>query len=194
MRTNSPRAIQAAPSGEYVDIFAPDLNTLHIMDIAHALSMKCRFNGFTRHLYSVGQHCINVANVLRVQGHTPRVQLQGLMHDASEAYMQDIASPQKVEFPEFRRVEEFVLLPALAKRFGFLHPFNPAVHTADGILLHVEARGLMPTPEWATEYPTAERDFEGEIDLREHHPSVVRSAYLGAYIALRTAIAEQVAA
>lgn len=32
-------------SGQYVNVFNPDPNTIKIEDIAHSLSMQCRFGG-----------------------------------------------------------------------------------------------------------------------------------------------------
>lgn len=61
-----------------------------IEDIAHALSLKTRFTGHTKYHYSVAQHCALGADLL------PRVwKLPFLLHEVSEVYLPDIASPIK---------------------------------------------------------------------------------------------------
>ena len=41
----------------------PALDAIVIEDIAHALSMQCRFSGHTSEFYSVAQHCVGVSHV-----------------------------------------------------------------------------------------------------------------------------------
>src|ERR1700722_9509595 len=82
----------------------PDAVDICIEDIAHALSMQCRFTGHSREFYSVGDHCLWVSDVAAELGR-PEDALWGLLHDASEAYLHDIASPIK-------RADEFVLYRA----------------------------------------------------------------------------------
>ena len=66
-----------------------------ITDIAHALSLICRFGGHTTEHYSVAQHSLLVARILSVMDASPAVQVAGLMHDAHEAYIGDIPTPIK---------------------------------------------------------------------------------------------------
>ena len=56
-----------------------------IRDIAHHLSLCCRFNGACRVHYSVAQHSVMVANILPAP-----LRFWGLMHDATEAYVGDM--------------------------------------------------------------------------------------------------------
>lgn len=95
-----------------------------IRDIAHALSMQCRFNGHTQVFYSVGEHCCRVVKLLELgadkcqdciaakkhaysdattagffrstcEKHHRDTLLWGLLHDAAEAYMGDLIRPIK---------------------------------------------------------------------------------------------------
>src|SRR5687767_8990512 len=69
-------------SGAIVNVFDPDPATITIEDIAHALSMDCRFGGHLKKFYSVAEHSIHCS----MQAHNAPDQLAMLMHDASEAY------------------------------------------------------------------------------------------------------------
>lgn len=90
-------------SGRKVDVTNPDPATIVIEDIAWALSRMPRFSGHSIPYipYSVAQHCIQVAKDLGPHG--PRVQMYGLLHDAAEAYINDLPSPVK-HIPEIHAV------------------------------------------------------------------------------------------
>lgn len=73
----------------YVDI-KPD--SIDIRDIAHSLSHLCRYTGHTNMFYSVAQHSLLVSE--KMPGGAAK-KLVGLLHDAAEAYTNDLASPLK---------------------------------------------------------------------------------------------------
>jgi hypothetical protein len=76
----------------------------------------------------------------------PEDALWGILHDASEAYLQDVVRPLK-ELPEFEayRAVESRLQRCIMERFG-LAPEQPAsVTVADDWMLAIEARDLMAT-------------------------------------------------
>lgn len=90
-------------SGRKIDITNPSPDTIEITDIAWALSRMPRFSGHSIPYipYSVAQHCIQVAKELAPHG--PKIQLYGLLHDAAEAYINDLPSPVK-HIPEIHAV------------------------------------------------------------------------------------------
>jgi uncharacterized protein len=121
-----------------------------IEDIAHALSMQCRFGGHVREFYSVAEHSIRCAHLV------PQDQaLHALLHDASEAYLMDMTRPVKYqpEMSAYRDVEKRCER-ALAIRFGIPEEKTPEIERADKALLVAETRDLMPEitkdyrPEW----------------------------------------------
>lgn len=141
------------PAANFIETFMaeafepmrPDPSKILISDIAHALSHICRFNGHTREFYSVAEHSVRVSWLLQDLEESKRVQLWGLLHDASEAYLCDVPSPLKA-LPTFEayRVAEGVVQGAVCERFGITKKMPDAVARADRALLATEARDLMP--------------------------------------------------
>jgi len=82
-------------TGKSFDLLNINPDLIDIEDIAHALSMQCRFNGHIREFYSVAQHCVLVAQYLKHALFGRNVIMAGLLHDAAEAYLGDVVSPLK---------------------------------------------------------------------------------------------------
>lgn len=124
----------------------PIPETIVIQDIAHALSMQCRFSGHVNRFYSVAQHSVGVSYLCDAQD-----ALWGLLHDATEAYLIDIPSPLKRsgKFEEFVKMEA-VMQTAICARFGLEDKEPPSVKKADQIMVVTEARDLMRSlrPDW----------------------------------------------
>ncbi|MGE8501655.1 MAG: phosphohydrolase [Pseudomonas sp.] len=99
--TNSARAF---------DLLNPRAENVLTTDIAHALSLVCRFNGHCAWHYSVAQHSLLVAYIIEKEGGTPEEQLAGLLHDAAEAYITDVTRPLKLLLLEAARQRENVWL------------------------------------------------------------------------------------
>lgn len=72
----------------------PRPQDVDIRDIARGLSNLCRFTGQVTRFYSVAQHSLHVSTLV-----PDRLALHGLMHDASEAYLNDISRPVKYSGP-----------------------------------------------------------------------------------------------
>lgn len=129
-------------TGRTIDPLDPHPADVCIEDIAHALAMKTRFTGHGREFYSIAQHSMFVSSWAAAPG-TDNA-LWGLLHDAAEAYLADVASPVK-HHPSFQffRAAEYRMMQAIIARFG-LSPEQPvAVSQADRVALAVEARELM---------------------------------------------------
>lgn len=118
---------------------SPKPEDIVIEDIAHALSMMCRFTGHTKEFLSVAQHSVNVSIWC-----DPRYALYGLLHDASEAYLCDVARPIKrlPEMEEYRRIEKELQTKIYAK-FGLCHSTPESVKRADLVMLKFEAEQFM---------------------------------------------------
>ncbi len=119
---------------------APRAEDLDIADIAHSLSLLCRFNGHCETFYSVAEHSLRVSAAC-----PPEHARWGLLHDAAEAYLSDLPRPVKREIPFFRECEDR-LLRIIADHFDLPWPMPPEVAAADTLLLATEARDLMVAP------------------------------------------------
>jgi hypothetical protein len=126
--------------------FDPDATpaeALGIYVIAHALARICRFTGHSHQFYSVAEHSVRVSELL-----PPRLRIAGLLHDASEAYLGDMAKPMK-DLPQLapyreaveawqRRIYQHFGMPADAEDAA-------AIRQADYDMYLYEAHVLMPT-------------------------------------------------
>ena len=95
-------------TGESFTPLTPEVNKIHIEDIAHALSMMCRANGHLNSFYTIAQHSINCAVEAKARGLSEKVQKACLLHDASEAYLSDITRPVKKHLIKYLEVEKYL--------------------------------------------------------------------------------------
>lgn len=94
-------------SGRHVDPLNLRPMDLDIRDIAWNLSLICRYTGSFPFHYSVAQHSILVADLMKNDKHEIKVQLAGLLHDAAEYVMGDVNYHLKKlpELAEYNRRE-----------------------------------------------------------------------------------------
>lgn len=115
----------------------PRPDEVDLLDVAHALSNLCRYTGHCQRFYSVAEHSVLVSRLVR-----PEHALAGLMHDAPEAYVNDLARPLKRFLPQYQHVEE-LNWRAVAKKFGLPERLPDDVHRADNMALRLEYAELM---------------------------------------------------
>jgi 5'-deoxynucleotidase YfbR-like HD superfamily hydrolase len=136
-------------SGKVFHPFRPRAGEIDIVDIAHGLTLtkwSCRFRGQIGHWYSVAQHSVEVAKVIRRRGGSALAGLAGLVHDGSEAYLPDLAAPIKVHLKEYQDVEDTIQRAIYAYFLG-KEPGEAIlreVHAADMIMRATEAFDLYP--------------------------------------------------
>jgi hypothetical protein len=117
---------------------------IDIEDVAHALSMKCRYNGHCRKFYSVAEHSVYVARELECRYPADKnVILWGLLHDAGEAYLPDTPSPIKhMGIGILSKCEEDIL-KVISKKYDLSYPPPVEVKKIDNILLMTERAQVM---------------------------------------------------
>lgn len=134
--------------GRKIDLRKPTLDDIDITDIAHSLSLVCRFGGHIKHFYSVAEHSILVAKLLSEQGAPGELVLAGLLHDAHEAYLGDVTTPVKDVLREHGAYDDLVhgFDQHIAHYAGILEEdlHDAWVKAADEQALFIEAYYLMP--------------------------------------------------
>ena len=124
----------------------PSPDEISLIDIAHALANICRYTGHCKEFFSVAQHSVYVSVYA-----SPENALWGLLHDASEAYLCDVARPVKrSDFMKgYCNVEE-KLMRVIAEKFGLRWPMPEEISLLDNRFLMTEARDLgLITKDWA---------------------------------------------
>lgn len=123
-------------SGKHFDFNNLSADAICIEDIACALSNLCRFTGHVQDFYSVAQHSVHVSYLV-----PPEFALEALLHDAAEAYCNDISAPLKQLLPDYRQrigsVEEVI-----AAKFGLPAQMSDEVKKAVLVMLATERRDL----------------------------------------------------
>ena len=159
-------------SGEYFDFLDPENSAFSIEDIAHGLSMICRFAGQCHRFYSVADHCgvasYNVA---------PEWAFATLMHDAAGAFIGDVSKPLKDLLPEYRKIENRIETAVLG-RFGLTLPMPPQVKEIDLVMLVTEQQQLMKNrDDW--KYTRGKQALDLELECLAPNPAKAR--FLGRF-------------
>jgi hypothetical protein len=125
---------------------------IRLADVAHSLSMQCRYNGHTLRFYSVAEHAVLLALAAERDGRTPLECLTMLHHDDGEYIISDLPRPIKVLLPAFKAAEAQVET-AVARAFGTIYPFPDWLKDMDTRALVDERRQAMSASghEWGTD-------------------------------------------
>lgn len=162
---------------------SPRAEDVDPQDIAHALSLLCRYGGHVDRFYSVAEHCVLMSRAVPAE-----FALEALLHDATEAYVVDVPRPLKLGLPDYRAAEARVAV-AIALRFGnqrISHGIgpddpesyvieSPIVKEADSRILLDERAELMR----ATRFPWAVEDLQPlGVKVNGWAPDIAEGLYL----------------
>lgn len=126
-------------TGRFIDPINPHPDDISIEDIAHALSNMPRFAGHTKRFYSVAEHCLRCVHLVKDQN----IEMEVLLHDATEAYLMDMPSPIKWRFPDYVKAEK-KLANTIDIRFGLYSVmFHDRIKEVDAFVLKEEMLYLM---------------------------------------------------
>ncbi|WP_234835770.1 phosphohydrolase [Sinorhizobium meliloti] len=158
----------------------PRPEDVHIEDIAHALSMMCRFGGHCDRFYSVAEHSVLVSENV-----PPQDALWALLHDASEAYIADIVRPAKRFINGYKDIEGRIMA-AVCGAFDLPYIEPRSVKRADNAILADEAAKIMGTKpkDWILPEPPL------GVRIIGLSPADAKAAFLTRYRALTTATTE----
>ena len=130
-------------TGGRFNLLKPRTEDVNILDIAHGLAQKVRYNGQGNTFYSVAQHAVICSIFVE-----PEFQKIALLHDANEAYLPDIPTPVKEVIRGWRELEEHLesfIFPA----FGLDAKIPEEVKVIDHRLVLDEAKELgFDTQDW----------------------------------------------
>lgn len=136
-------------TGKRFDLPIPSQDQICIRDIAHSLSLISRYNGHCRWFFSVAQHSCLVHDIAAEKVESENLPqnplnlpLQGLLHDAAEAYFSDIPTPIKRMFPKLQKYEDNILKVVFRKFFGY-DTYCATIDEIDKRMLATEKRVLM---------------------------------------------------
>lgn len=143
--------------------FNPRIEDICIEDIAHSLSMQCRFQGHCKFHYSIAQHSVIISSHVKDE-----FKLTALMHDASEAYLGDLIRPIKNGSPlgDTYKVAERTIEKLIVEKFNLFHdPQPPVIKEMDDRALVTERRDLLVNTDSIWEYEKIKviDPFEGGI-------------------------------
>lgn len=135
--------MQTASGIQYYPI-DPRSDEVNEFDIAQSLSRICRYLGHCDKFYTVAEHSVLVSFCV------PGIwALEGLMHDAPEAYCCDIPRPLKKALKSYAAIENANWL-AIAERFGLIWSLPTEVKDADDSVLMAERDAIVnPKRVWS---------------------------------------------
>jgi 5'-deoxynucleotidase YfbR-like HD superfamily hydrolase len=170
----------------------PDPEQICIEDIAHALSMQCRYAGHTNSFYSVAQHSVLLSREFGFLDY----RLAALLHDASEAYLTDIPRPLKhlSAFAFYRIAEERLQMMIFAKYGLVLHAAGTVIkliHQRDSEMIAHEAQQLMTPLHPDFRLPELTRDL---IKIKSWSPQRAEGEFLMEFANLTEELGRQEAA
>lgn len=158
----------------------PTQASITIGDIAHGLSMICRFGGHVDRFYSVAEHSVLVSEVV-----PPEHAFAALMHDATEAYVVDVPRPLKHMLGQVYADLEQKAWLAICEKFRIDPVLPPCVKEADNTVLIAEKNALLCPPPipwtWAADIAPADVKIVGLT------PPEAKAAFLARYMELRWA-------
>lgn len=124
----------------------PRAEEVSLVDIAHSLSMQCRFAGHCIKFYSVAEHCCLIHDAA-----SDANKAWGLLHDASEAYLVDVPRPVKPFLVGYKDAENAVTA-VIMQYFGLDANQPDEIKELDGRILKDEAVQNMLRPPVAWDY------------------------------------------
>jgi hypothetical protein len=160
-------------SGRKVPIVGAVADDVEITDVAHSLSLQCRYNGAVREFYSVAEHCWLMSHAV-----SPENALWALLHDATEAYIGDLVRPVKRLLPDFVDIED-ALMATIADKYGIALTMPAEVRDADNRICRDEMDALLANPDGYARSIDA-HPYLG-VEVQSFEPKAAEALYLARF-------------
>jgi hypothetical protein len=140
----SRKALVITHSGRQIDFDNFKTTDVDIHDIAHSLSLTCRYNGHCKKFYSVAEHCVRCSWMCTLERYKKIL----LLHDAAEAYIGDVINPLKY-YDELNgvlnKLDDKISYYVYAKYGIGINPDDKEIiHNVGKSLLYAEMRDIFP--------------------------------------------------
>lgn len=180
-------------TGKVFDFENIENSEICIEDVAHALSLTCRYNGHVPVFYSVGEHSL-MATHLALELKEPKdVCLQILLHDASEAYVNDIVRPAKKLIAGYKSLEDAILHRVydelLFKLSGKRDIQHGTIKFYDELMLFAEKERFFPVDAFEWSHRCSIRAelvlaTSKRLDSFMKHPKIIEQEFIDMYKSL----------
>jgi hypothetical protein len=154
----------------------PESYNFKISEIAHSLSQLNRFTGHSTKPYNVAEHSVRVSYMVPECDALP-----ALMHDTSEAFVGDVASPLKALLPDYQQIEDRVMR-AIFKQFGIALPLPESVHEADKLSCYQE--GYLLVTDWRKNLDCSHLEWPFSPPIHCWGPRKSKQAFIARYAEL----------
>lgn len=151
----------------------PRVEDVDVFDIAHALSLQCRYGGHVTRFYSVAEHCVILSHVV-----SPENALWALLHDATEAYLIDVPRPVKRLLTNYRDIES-ILMATIVEVYDIEPEMPEEVSIADTRIL-INERDLLMNPsgfQWKVDEQGL-NPLDLPVPIQGWEPGVAETCYL----------------
>lgn len=170
--------------GDWIKVFSggmfwpldPRAEEVNITDIAHSLSLLCRYGGHSNCFYSVAEHSVHMADLLDRQTYSDDIIKWALLHDASEAYCADVPRPLKKNLPDYMALEDRIS-KVIIQHFGLLPEMPLIVKEYDDRICLNEMDELLNNHL----HPVREGLRLPDIEIRGWYPEKAKTEFLKAY-------------
>ena len=108
-----------------------------IRDIAHSLSLQCRFGGHCQRFFSLAEHSLLLSRMVGLD-----LALCALLREAAQAYIQDLVLPLRHLLGGYQELSDRIWA-SVAKRFRLPLVLPEAIARADLRLLATEVEYLL---------------------------------------------------
>lgn len=181
-------------TGKRIYPFDPRQEDICVEDIAHSLSLECRFTGHVSRHYSVGEHTLlmlaNLDKELQFSDLSMdlkrRLRRSVLFHDAPEYALRDLPRPLKrmKEFRFYRRLERR-WSDVIGRKFSAHLMHHPVIKGHDERALMTERRDLVPGAIMTGWTGKIAKPYPERISPVAPHPKEVEERFLLAFQSMR---------